>query len=87
MQLIRILALVRQLAGLADADTLRSLVAALRAGDWVKVAEIVLTVLVGLAAQPRVSGAAPGQPAAALPPDVAAELDAIEADHRARHAA
>lgn len=79
MNVIRIIALLRQLAGVVDAQTLRDLVAAVRAGDWYRVAEIVLTVIVGL---PKVASAAPGQ-LATLPDDVAAELDRLEAEARA----
>lgn len=78
-KILALLPLIRQLAEMVDAETIREVVAALRAGDGWRVAELILRALVG---SPKVATAAPGQ-LTALPDDVAAELDRLEAEARA----
>lgn len=80
MQLIRLLALLRQYAGLFDVAAIRKVFEAAKAGDWLAVLTLVLELVAAQAGGPVRVGAT-------APTEVAAELDRLEADYRATHAA
>lgn len=74
-KILALLPLIRQLAEMVDAETIRQIIAAIRAGDGWQVVELILRAIIGLA---KVRGAD------GVPADVLADLDRLESEARDR---